>query len=60
MCPLVKPRWAEKQNKRTGRAWIDTRDNCTDLDPLVKEPKGLIRGGLQLELIIFRINYFHA
>ena len=40
MRPLVKAKWAKKQNIRTGRTWINARWNCTDLDPIVKEPKG--------------------
>jgi hypothetical protein len=40
MCPLINAKWAKKQNKRTGRTWINPRENCTDPDPLVKEPKG--------------------
>jgi len=40
MRPLVKAKWAKKQNRKTGRKWINARWNCTDLDPLVKEPKG--------------------
>jgi len=40
MRPLVKAKWAKKQNRRTGRTWINARWNCTDLDPIVKEPKG--------------------
>jgi hypothetical protein len=56
MCPLLNAKWAKKQNKRTGRTWINARENCTDLDPLVKEPKGLVRDGLELSLIILGIN----
>jgi hypothetical protein len=40
MCPLVDAKWAKKQNKRTGRTWINPRENCTDPDLLIKEPKG--------------------
>jgi hypothetical protein len=52
-CPLDKIEYAQKQNKRTGRTWIDAKLSCTMLDPLFSEPKRF-----RLRRIRVRINYF--
>jgi hypothetical protein len=35
---------------------MNHRENCMGLHPLLKEPKGLVRVGLELSLIILGIN----